>query len=132
MINHDNPFKLVNANRHSPILYPKFSGKKTTSIRITEESYTGLTSLAKRYTGGNISELIELIGLFQLHLTFNQVVEDINSNTTNEDCRQAGYEDAVDGNTHRFLTLFGNTSTVFEDSYMQGYIEGNYIKTNDK
>lgn len=129
-----NPFKLVNdlsLKSNGSINKPYFKPEKIITAKLSNEAYQGIINLANRYAENNITKLIELLGLYQLQISIRTNTKDTQSNATTDECRQAGFEDATEGHPARFLALFSNTSNVFEEAYMQGYLEGASLKNSD-
>lgn len=128
-----NPF--ITFNRDA-LQVPNFPKNTKFIITISEEAATNLKTILQRrgitMSNKGLSKLIEAIGLFTITLTENPTEIDPESGVTVEDCRQAGYSDAIEGNPQRFLMLFGKTNNVFQDQYLRGYLEGNFIKNGGK
>lgn len=122
----DNMFQQFNTR----LSVPRYNKTITSSFSISEESRKGLENLANIYTGGNISALMEAIGLYVLSLdpnpTQTKTIEDYT--LTTQDMRDAGYEDALQNNPNRFNT----PSDFLEQQYVRGYYEGMFTKKKSK
>lgn len=124
-----NPFLLD----ESKLNIPKFPKKRTFTITLSDEAIYNLERTLTRYnlpmSYSGISRLLESIGVLALNVTIPTTITDEESGITTEDCRISGFEDAMEGNPQRFIQLFGNMNTdAFQDSYIRGYLEGNYVK----
>jgi hypothetical protein len=130
----DNPFKeFEEANDDViPSTIPHLPRSVSMKIKISEEALCNLNSILAHVHQGTLSNrigyLLEAIGLCQIEIHDPISRTDPESNITTDACRQAGYEDAIEGHPQRFLRLFGKMSTPFECAYIRGYIEGNYIR----
>jgi hypothetical protein len=129
----NNPF-VIHSNEKTDI--PSFKRNKHFNVYISEEAYTNLLSLLAKFqlpaSSLGVSFLLERIGLFALTVQPPELVTDAESGFTTEDCRESGYMDAMEGNPQRFLLLFGKMNDVFQEQYLRGYMEGNYIKNWDE
>lgn len=127
----ENPFITYNNEKTDDNeVIPKFNRTKRIAISLSEEAYTKVTQLAMKYTNNaNISVLLEHIGLYALDLEKPTNVIDEKSGISTDDCRQAGFEDGLQGNPEFFIALFGkDLSDKHQRAYIRGYYEGNYIR----
>jgi hypothetical protein len=125
----NNPF-VIHSNEKTDI--PPFKRDKHFNVYVSKEAYTNLLSILAKFqlptSSLGVSFLLERIGLFALTVQPQELVTDTESGFTTEDCRESGYMDALEGNPQRFLLLFGKMNDVFQEQYLRGYMEGNYIK----
>jgi hypothetical protein len=134
----DNPFvernKYKRQTNQIGIVYPEFGKQTRITISLSGEAAAGIANITTKLlgVGHKPHHLIEAIGLYALSVSIPPTVQIPNSNETTEDCRQAGFEDAMEGHFQRFVTIYGNqVRNVFEEAYLQGYYEGNYIKNHE-
>lgn len=126
-----NPFEEV---LNDKIQIPSFPIKQRYTVSLSEEAAHNLTFILEKLRfplgGPGLSHLLECIGLYAIDAVPTQLVVDEESGVTNYDCRRAGYEDAMEGNSQRFLELFKRPNTPFEQQYLRGYMEGSFVKSN--
>lgn len=120
----DNPFKAANLTGFNT--YPKFHKSRRFNVFITEEAYDGIKRLIKGLGMENVHQLAEMIGLHALRVSLPTNIEE--NGVTTDMCRDTGYEDGINNYTEKFNALHSNGSTPFEQAYLQGFIEGNFIR----
>lgn len=129
-----NPFtELEQSDGHVRI--PTFPRNKKFTIRISHEANDQIVKLIKKYTPYNedspegYATLLELIGMYALTVKPPTPQIDEESQVTTEDCRQSGFEDALEGNPAKLLQLYNiQLSSEFEEQYLRGWFEGNFVR----
>ena len=133
-----NPFIEANENRSRyEQRIPNFPRTTQISIRLSEETITVILKMLgydhnDRNASRHISDFLEQIGMCALLVTEIPLEIDEESGVTTEDCRQSGYEDGMLGNPKYFATIYGNMRDVFQQSYLRGFFEGNFIRNAGK
>lgn len=132
-----NPFIDMNKNKNDiDIVIPKFPRTHRLSIKISDETLARLQAIGTRYLLENtnknpdlLSNLLELIGMYVLDIKPIEDVIDKESGISTQDCRQAGFADAKQGNTIVLLQLWGQyLSDSHQLAYMRGFMEGNFLR----
>jgi hypothetical protein len=125
----DNPFIAYNeAHDSNDPTIPKFDRPIKLSIRLSREAYERLKILTGEANSKQVSYLLEQIGLYALDVCPPSFEVDSESDTSTEDCRQSGFEDGYNGDPSFALRLYGNAIGAFQNAYLRGYYEGNYIR----
>lgn len=130
----ENPF--VVANEDKSLLtqtIPNFPKTNKFTVYLSEEATTVILKMLNyndniKYASTKIAFLLELIGMCAVNLVEPPIEVDEESGVTTEQCRQSGYEDGLMGNPSYFAAIYGNMKDSFQQAYLRGFFEGNFIR----
>lgn len=129
-----NPFTELEEDRNKPRV-PMFPHKKSVTVRISVEASDQILKLIQKHTPYGIdtpagySALLELIGMYALTVRLPTEQVDEESQITTSDCRQSGFEDALQGNPQTMLRLYNaQLADAFQEQYLRGFFEGSFVR----
>lgn len=124
----NNPFKILNDERiqnGGALVYPLLPKPKQIHPMLSITAHKGLERLAHKYTLDKVQNLIELIGLGILQLTYDKEL-----NTEFQIYRQIGFEDAMNLIANSFYFSCPDGTEDQKIAYNQGYVEGTFAREN--
>lgn len=105
------------------------------NISVSNEAHQGLGRIADaldivgpRKNTPKLIVLMEAIGLYQLSVDKPTDIVDEDTNITTRQCREDGYNDALEGRPPDSTYIYGAITRPYYEAYMRGFFEGKYVR----